>query len=485
MIQTTLKVKSESSTTEAACGQSSSESNAENVVFKLELEPDPSTDVQSPPHQQPPQMPASELSLSVDSNKPFDMNISNIGECEKRDFSLSQTQSVVADDHRHEQKEESQHSQMPPVPRPDGSVPLAVPMMANTMHSSVTRNDAKKITETRLKRLRHLSQTSEELLPKPQKDEKKRIIRLEKNRRAAAMSRRKKKIYVKNLEENSKLMARHIAILEMENNHLRAMMSVSQPGSSMQPFPPMHPMYKVPQQMHSFMAAPNGNNQPFAGSVPSMPSSTTSLEPPLKRRKIESSTASMSDVCSEIDGTIDGNANSLEPEPMEPLPLPIPVNAPPAPPSMPRMVPMNMAGHMMAANMGMHPSRMMPYPMQRGMNGMNPMMMHQNGMAVPAPPSSAAPPRVFAPEIGKLDVTVTDVNEQSNHKEHGVLHDDQCERKSVETDDGYGGYMDTEVMNLSILDDHDDIAVIDETVDECGSVIGFQADTKSAQMVFL
>merc|ERR1711892_481028 len=104
-------------------------------------------------------------------------------------------------------------------------MPLAVPMMANTMHSSVTRNDAKIITETRLKRLRALSQKPDEALSCGQRGEKKRIVRLEKNRRAAATSRRKKKIYVKNLEENSKLMARHIAILELENSHLRAFMN--------------------------------------------------------------------------------------------------------------------------------------------------------------------------------------------------------------------------------------------------------------------
>jgi len=463
-------------------------------VCKLELELEPPTDVQNVHNQQTQQIQPGELSLSVDANKPFDMNIAE--SAEKKDFSLSHTQSpsVGAE---HDEKEESQPMTMtmplPSVPS-DGSVPLAVPMMANTMHSSVTRNDAKMITETRLKRLRHLSQTSEEVLSKPQKDEKKRIIRLEKNRRAAAMSRRKKKIYVKNLEENSKLMARHIAILEMENNHLRAMMSVSQPGTPMRFPPTMHPMHRVP-----YMAPPSASSTAFnTGSVPSMPSSTTSLEPPMKRRKIESSTASTSDVCSEIDAANEsqGGAHSLEPDQdaMEPLPLPIPVNGPPAPPSMPGMnVGPLIPRHIHMANMRMHPQRMMPYPMHHGvgMNGLNPMMMHQNGMAVAPPPSlsnnNAAPQRVFAPEIGKLDVTVTDVKEQSNYKDSGAMDD---ERKSVETDDGYGGgYLDNmappDVMNLSILDDHDDIDVIDETVDECGSVIGFQGDTKSGQMVFL
>merc|ERR1719445_1404915 len=93
--------------------------------------------------------------------------------------------------------------------------PLAVPMMADTLQRSVTRNDAKQITEGRLKRLKVLSQKAEDALSKPQQHEKKRIIRLEKNRRAAAMSRRKKKLYVKGLEDKNRLMQRHLAILEM------------------------------------------------------------------------------------------------------------------------------------------------------------------------------------------------------------------------------------------------------------------------------
>merc|ERR1719410_1885649 len=151
------------------------------------------------------------------------------------------------------------------LPFPDDNIPLAVPMMAaNTTHSSVTRNDAKKITQSRLKRLRDLAQRPDETLSKNQKTEKKRIIRLEKNRRAAAMSRRKKKMYVKNLEENSKLMARHIAILELENAHLRSFINMPPQGPSMggamRPgFPAMNPnmMYNRPQfqtnQMSQFM----------------------------------------------------------------------------------------------------------------------------------------------------------------------------------------------------------------------------------------
>merc|ERR1712013_509834 len=83
--------------------------------------------------------------------------------------------------------------------------PLAVPMMYNTMDTSVSRHDAKIITEQRLARLKTLSEAKEDELSNEQSNEKHRIIRLEKNRRAAASSRRKKKNYVKNLEDNTKL----------------------------------------------------------------------------------------------------------------------------------------------------------------------------------------------------------------------------------------------------------------------------------------
>jgi len=91
--------------------------------------------------------------------------------------------------------------------------------------NAAARHDAKTITVSRLSRLKELSQRPEDDLSNDQRNEKKRIIRLEKNRRAAAMSRRKKKMYIKNLEERAALMAKHLAILEMENSQLKAILS--------------------------------------------------------------------------------------------------------------------------------------------------------------------------------------------------------------------------------------------------------------------
>ena len=392
-----------------------------------------------------------------------------------------------------EKEEESSEPLRLAMSGPDG-MPLAVPMMANTMHSSVTRNDAKIITETRLKRLRALSQRPDEALSKGQKDEKKRIVRLEKNRRAAAMSRRKKKIYVKNLEENSKLMARHIAILEMENSHLRAFMNAAQNGHAqpmpmpmplrpgIPPMPPHHHMFKA-QQFSGGNMAQFGRHSAASNVCPGSvhtPSSGNSLEPPTKRRKLghDAPSCSVSDNCSEMDGSMD-TKNSLEP-----LPLPIATSMPStAPPAVPRMVPGHMMpGHMMMPR-GPPPSRMMGYPMHHPMG----QMMLSQGTLVPpsaAVPSSAPPHHL--PEIGKLEGIVT---ESANKREPM----DDC--KSVESD-LYRGYLDTmppevvsagdsDYCHLSLLDDT--VGDIDETVDECGSVIAFQPDMimKTDSMAYL
>merc|ERR1712129_656866 len=169
---------------------------------------------------------------------------------------------------------------------------LAVPMVADTLHQSVTRNDAKQITDSRLKRLKLLSQKPEDKLSKPQKDEKKRIIRLEKNRRAAAMSRRKKKMYVKNMEQKNKLMERHIAILEMENAQLRSMVNA---GGM-----PRHPMQQQQQQMQFMQQRMQMGNQyrgPPSGMTSESTSGMNSMEPSeapsIKRRKLNDGSGSV------------------------------------------------------------------------------------------------------------------------------------------------------------------------------------------------
>merc|ERR1719410_739225 len=217
---------------------------------------------------------------------------------------------------------------------PSNQTPLAVPMVADTLHQSVTRNDAKQITDSRLKRLKVLSQRPEENLSKPQKDEKKRIIRLEKNRRAAAMSRRKKKMYVKNLENKNKLMERHIAILEMENAQLRALMNHQMPASNLQ----MHqmngfkmqnshfPAYKLPvsalpnfrdlTRANSAMSESTNNNS--SNNSNTNTSSMNSIEPmdvpSNKRRKLNDGTSANTSNSPSRDNMSD--ADILEPLPI-------------------------------------------------------------------------------------------------------------------------------------------------------------------------
>jgi len=397
----------------------------ENMVFKLELEPQP-------------------LSNKTVMENYQDSKMECSSEAEEKDSSET-------------------------LPFPDDNIPLAVPMMAaNTTHSSVTRNDAKKITQSRLKRLRDLAQRPDDTLSKNQKNEKKRIIRLEKNRRAAAMSRRKKKMYVKNLEENSKLMARHIAILEMENAHLRAFMNLQPQGPSMRPgLPAMNPMYKMQQfascnNMAQFVA-PSAAPNVYSGPITQNCSSTNSLEPPTKRRKLNGK--SDSDDVSEVEEKKCS---------IDTIPRPVnPGNAALLTPVMQRMLPM-------VPPQGIHPHNMNGYPMAPP----PPSMMIQNGML----PNSAAP-RVTQqthegvstlPEIGKLEGIISDRVQKSSYidRRDSV---DEYERKSLETDDDAPPDVQVthnDFCDLSLLGDNED-EVISGTVDECGSVLDFASHIKS------
>lgn len=234
----------------------------------------------------------------------------------------------------------------------------------------------------------------------------------------------------------------------------------------------MQPRFNMPPT-----ASANGCN---ASSVYTTPS-TNSPEPPTKRRKMnDTASSSVSDIYSEMDSINEDDQNSMEPVSLEPLPLPIPGNVPPA---VPRMMPM-MQPPMMPPSMGsIHPPQMLqqPYPM---MPSMAPPGMPSNAMFQ----SSAPPTTALLPEIGKLECTETGNEDKRDSTEEG-------DYKSLEMDEHYSGYLedmppeilvsDNDLCPLSLLDDAQDIAVIDETVDECGSVIGSQPDIKVNQMVYL
>jgi hypothetical protein len=89
---------------------------------------------------------------------------------------------------------------------------------------TVTRQNAKKICTERLQRLQELNSQSENELSQLQINEKHRIIRLEKNRQAAALSRKRKKIYIQHLEYNCNVFEKQIIMLQMENSQLKTML---------------------------------------------------------------------------------------------------------------------------------------------------------------------------------------------------------------------------------------------------------------------
>jgi len=86
--------------------------------------------------------------------------------------------------------------------------------------------DRKTQTANRIRRLDILSRTGmvKGGLSTQEEEEKKRLLKLEKNRRAAQISREKKKRYILNLERRAAVMAKHLAALECENNQLRALL---------------------------------------------------------------------------------------------------------------------------------------------------------------------------------------------------------------------------------------------------------------------
>merc|ERR1719300_1233223 len=65
------------------------------------------------------------------------------------------------------------------------------------------------------------------------------VGRLVKNRRAASVSRERKRSYVRSLEERSLIMAKHLAALETENAHLRQVLRAYQTGGNPNDVPPL------------------------------------------------------------------------------------------------------------------------------------------------------------------------------------------------------------------------------------------------------
>lgn len=113
------------------------------------------------------------------------------------------------------------------------------------MQQGVSRlaGTSKKLLEfgvsARLNKLDELSRVEEEKLTSSQLAEKRRLVRLEKNRRAASVSRERKRSYVRSLEERSLIMAKHLATLETENSHLRQMLLAYQTGGTPNDVPPL------------------------------------------------------------------------------------------------------------------------------------------------------------------------------------------------------------------------------------------------------
>jgi len=144
------------------------------------------------------------------------------------------------------------------------------------MQQGVSRlaGTSKKLLEfgvsARLNKLDELSRVEEEKLTSSQLAEKRRLVRLEKNRRAASVSRERKRSYVRSLEERSLIMAKHLAALETENLHLRQMMRSYQNGGNPNDVPPLIlPPGATPTPDLSMI--PQWGGGPMAPGMPNMP----------------------------------------------------------------------------------------------------------------------------------------------------------------------------------------------------------------------
>jgi len=345
------------------------------------------------------------------------------------------------------------------------SLGLAVPMVADSLSQSITRDDAKKITEGRLKRLKTLSERAEDNLSKHEQDEKKRIIRLEKNRRAAAMSRRKK-MYVKGLEDKNNLLQRYLSIAEMENAHLRALLHQHKMNGAMIPNVPLNhhtmPPFKVRANSEPPIPSNGVSSNDNTTTTTSIPGDTkltkNTKEPSTKRRKLNDGSSLKQSPLNDAENSTD---IILEPLSLETQStnnsehgqqvskcqsLPIPTMAP-------RFMPFP---HVMPPKPALiAPPRIIPFPTH---SHPQPYALNVHQINTHHPNQS-----LLLPQIN------VDINKQSEHKEIEEQH---------HSDNGLDMPPPVEISEfpnfLGILSDDEDDMLINERVDECGSLIGFE-----------
>lgn len=120
--------------------------------------------------------------------------------------------------------------------------------------------DRRTQTKKRIERLDTLSRVPRSDLNAHEKEAKLRLLKLESNRRAAQVSRQKKKRYIANLEERAAMMSKHLTALEVENGQLRALLAemagkampggiqggISLPGGGVLEFPMPAPQLPLP-----------------------------------------------------------------------------------------------------------------------------------------------------------------------------------------------------------------------------------------------
>lgn len=259
-----------------------------------------------------------------------------------------------------------------------------------------TRTDQQLRTEARLKRLQEIyaHEVSGAALDEQMKKEKLKLIELENNRRAAKVSRAKKRQYIRDLEQRVEMFSKHIATLEMENSELRAALNKGGVGGGshghghhghgmqmpsqmqqMQEMPMSNSMEPAAPQMDpNMMAMMGGMNPMMMGmGMPGMMAQQTSSAPQ------ETSSAPQSSITSPS-----GKQPKMEPN-----------TAPQADAQQQALQQQQQMMAMMMGGMGMMPGMMggMPGMAMPGMMNMDPNVQQQmmGQMAEPAPIVKAEP----------------------------------------------------------------------------------------------
>jgi len=310
------------------------------------------------------------------------------------------------------------------------------------------------------------------------------------------MSRRKKKLYVKSLENKNKLMERHIAILEMENAQLRTLMTHhhahpmmnTMNGFKMQQQQNTHfPAYKLPVPPTLPLSTRSNSNSFATTSMnsiePSLPSTdVSSSNNSVKRRKLNDGTSMNTSTSPGSGSPSHGDQDLSDMDVLEPLPVG--------------------GGGVSGNNNDNNKENQPPMQYMANMNHLIPPPSMNCNMNMHHPSARLYHPSPYVQNLGlmqqhlypmpnayhqQMQMQQQQQQKSVNRVEGIVIDKDVNESKSeecVNENNDVPPEIDIPRLRLSgefmtLLDEE---IIVDETVDECGSIIQFEHDTKEVKL---